>query len=284
MLRQVNSFFHFQVSCLSHIPFRCSNQPYRYSHADFMTEMRETLRNISSNLEIFVPAVINLSAGRFNLWDGSQSNNSVAREGYFRSNLVTALYGENENHTVTCMVTGIVDRATSTGSNRIVLCAHIIPNSAKSAKNLEKLLNLGFTATDVDSIRNALFLVSGIEWTFDRLWLSFGRNPMNPLSDQLYLRIFDMTACETLPLYEGSERVVSDYNNSPLLLNGHDPFQTALCLHEFSCHMKYKDTTNSAVPVFHSSPNRAGNPNVQQIETSLDFYRRAMAAEIEDER
>ena len=69
-------------ACLSHVPFRYSNHPYRYSHADFMTEMRETLRNadfmtemretsrnISSNLEIFVPAVINLSAGRFNLWD-----------------------------------------------------------------------------------------------------------------------------------------------------------------------------------------------------------------------
>ena len=283
MLRQVNSFFHFQVSCLSHIPFRCSNQPYRYSHADFMTEMRETLRSISSNLEIFVPAVINLSAGRFNLWDGSQSNNSVAREGYFRSNLVTALCSENEKNKVKCMVTGTVDRSTIIGSDRIVLCAHIIPNSAKSAKNVEKLLNLGFDATDVDSTRNALFLVSGIEWAFDRLWLSFGRNPMDPLSNQLFLRIFDMTACGRLPLYEGSDQVVSDYNNHPLLLNGHDPFQAALCLHEFSCHMKYKDTTDSAVPVFHSSPHRAGNPNLQQIEASLDFYRRAMAAEIEDE-
>jgi HNH endonuclease len=200
---------------------------------------------------------------------------------------VTELYGGNENHTVTCMVTETVDRATSIGSNRIVLCAHIIPKSAKSAKNLEKLLNLGFIATDVDSIRNALFLVSGIEWAFDRLLLSFGRNPMNPLSDQLYLRIFDMTACETLPLYEGSDQFVSSYNNRPLLLNGHEPFQTALCLHEFSCHMKYKDTTNSAVryeiPVFHSSLNRAGNPYVQQIETTLDFYRRAMAEQIAEQ-
>ena len=83
-----------------------------------MTEMREKVRNISSNLEIFVPAMINLSAGRFNLWDGSQSNNSVAREGYFRSNLVTALYGENENHAVKCMATGIVDRSTSIGSRK----------------------------------------------------------------------------------------------------------------------------------------------------------------------
>ena len=197
---------------------------------------------------------------------------------------MTALYGENENHTVTCMATGTVDRATSIGSNRIVLCAHIIPNSAKTSKNIEKLQNLGFNSMAVDSIRNALFLVSGIEYAFDRLWLSFGRNPMNPLSDQLYLRIFDMTACEKLPLYEGSDEIVSNYNNFPLLLNGHEPFQTALCLHEFSCHMKYKDTTNSAVPVFHSSPNRAGYPNVQQIEASLDFYRRAMAAELEDER
>ena len=105
---------------------------------------------------------------------------------------------------------------------------------------------------------------------------------MDLLSDQLYLRIFNMTACETLPLYKGSDKVVSDYDGCPLRLNGHNPSQNALCLHEFSCHMKYKDTTNSAVPVFHSSPNRAGNPNVQQIETSLKTFIPAMAEQIED--
>jgi hypothetical protein len=136
-----------------------------------MTDIRHILMNMSSSLGIFVPAVIKLSAGQYNLWDGSQSTNTTLRESYFRENLAKEVCVIDKNPAVMCMVTGTVDRTAFHGSNKIVLCAHIIPNSAKLAKNVEKLQRLGYTTKDVDSTRNALFLLSGIEQAFDQLYV-----------------------------------------------------------------------------------------------------------------
>ena len=121
----------------------------------------------------------------------------------------------------------------------IVLWSHIIPKVEKYS-DLYDRVSENYTEDDVYSPRNSLMLASGIKYTFDRLWLCFSRDPENVLSDQLYLRIHNMKDCDELALYEGSDKFVGQYNNFPLLLNGHIPFRSALYQHEFASHGNYE--------------------------------------------
>ena len=127
---------------------------------------------------------------------------------------------------------------------------HIIPDCKRSC--YEQLKSAGFTYDDVDSVRNALFLVDGIEKAFDKLWVGFVKNP-NVLIDGLVMKVFNQDRCKDLILCNGSTEFVTEYDGRPLLLGNHTPLKTALFLHSYSAYLKF----GASAPAFWISPEKS---------------------------
>ena len=146
------------------------------------------MKSIADSFNTLIPAVVRMTAAATNAWEVTSGRRSAQsthpREINFKENLRVIMHGE-----VKCMVSGVLGglSADPNVSNSVV-CAHIIPNRAKSKTGVLK--KLGYTAPDIDSVRNGLFLAHNIEFAFDRLQLCFVDNP-HPLIDGLVMKIYD---------------------------------------------------------------------------------------------
>jgi len=124
----------------------------------------------------------------------------------------------NDSNLPVCMASGM------SGNGDQVVCAHIAPCSSKE----HLLAKVGLTKDDTGSTRNGLFLSKGFELAFDRLQLSFIRDPKNPLDSSLYLKIWD-DSCRSHELWAGcDDATIGEYDGWKLNLNGHEPFKRAL--------------------------------------------------------
>ena len=139
------------------------------------------MKSIAHSFNTLIPAVVRMTAGATNVWEVTSERRSTpsthCRETNFKDNLFVVMHKE-----LKCMVSGVSGGlSTNPNDSNSVVCAHIIPNRAKARTGALK--KLGYTAPDIDSVRNALFLAHNIEIAFDRLQLCFVDNP-HPFSDE----------------------------------------------------------------------------------------------------
>jgi hypothetical protein len=78
----------------------------------------------------------------------------------------------------------------------------------------------------------------------------------NPLSDSLYLKIWDVD-CSDLPVYPGSNRIIGEFNGAKLRLGPHAPFRRALSFQAFTAFLKYKHIPTNVEPVEYGSENES---------------------------
>jgi len=184
-----------------------------------LDQLNRTLRPIIEVIPILINQVRAISAVSNNLWTQSKVSNSTAgRSGNYRQQLMKKLKYNNDSNLPVCMVSGM------SGNGFQVVCAHIAPCSSKE----HLLAKVGLTKDDTGSTRNGLFLSKGFELAFDRLQLSFIRDPKNPLDSSLYLKIWD-DSCRSHELWAGcDDATIGEYDGWKLNLNGHEPFKRAL--------------------------------------------------------
>eukprot|EP01031_Cornospumella_fuschlensis_P029959 gene29959-36183_t len=132
------------------------------------------------------------------------------------------------------MVTG----KTGHNAKQIVAAAHIVPASS----HVENLKYIGMTPEEVNSVRNGLFLVKGIEEAFDQLQISFVKNP-NIFSNGFVMKILD-TSILTRSIWnineEATGRVsIGFYDGSTLNLGSHTPFKRAIFSQARQAHLKW---------------------------------------------
>ena len=219
-----------------------------------------------------------MTAAATNAWEVNSERRSTPsihrRETYFKDNLKVVMHGE-----VKCMVSGVLGGlSTNPNDSNSVVCAHIIPNRAKSKTGVLK--KLGYTAPDIDCVRNGLFLAYNIEQAFDKLQLCFVDNP-HPLIDGLVMKIYDVV-CRDVPLYTGSNEVIGDFDGRALTLGSHSPFQSALCYHAYYTFLEVDFGATVDMPQLSSSPERVTYLS-QQIRLHLDSIDRSINNTFEDE-
>jgi hypothetical protein len=195
--------------------------------------MKQMMENLSTSFEVLLPVEVRQTANNYNFWDGVSVKNSSKngktykaeeRTAEFKKNLLMEIYMTVDIDPV-CMLTGTTGKVMGM---TVVRCSHIIPTCKRSCS--KQLFDNGFEAADVDSVRNGLFLAFNCEVAFDKLWLGFTKNP-NFLIDGLVAKVYNLSECRKLPLFEGSNRFVSEFDGLPLNLEDHNPLKTALFLH-----------------------------------------------------
>jgi hypothetical protein len=156
----------------------------------------------------------------------------------------TKLSTRTNANLVYCMVSGIG----SVGDN--IRAAHLVPAVSKP----EILRQLSMRPSDVDDVRNGLLLARHIEAAYDKLEVSFVKNPL--LTDGLILKIWNPELKGKL-IFPDSNYKIGDFENAPLCLtfrNGktgaHEPFMRAL---SYQAYMAYLKWNYGECPVDYSS-------------------------------
>ena len=214
------------------------------------------VENLSTSFEVLLPVVVRQTANNYNFWDGvsvnssknGRTNKTQDKTDDFKKNLLMEIY-KTVNIDPVCMLTGTTGLVMG---KTVVKCAHIIPACKRSCT--KQLLENGFTAEDVDSVRNGLFLSFNCEVAVDKLWLGFIKNP-NPVVDGLVAKVYNFDECKKLPLFEGSNRFVFEFDGLPLNLGEHNPLKTALFLHSYFAYLK--SVTAVGAPSFYGTPQRS---------------------------
>lgn len=228
------------------------------------------MKSLNDKIEALLPIIQDIGSivlqsevKRQNLWElsakGSQNSESRTERGNefnsnFRSHAGTVVYGTGHNggnERYRCMLSGEV------GFGQQVVVAHIIP--AKSSVSLLK--GLGFTATDVNSLRNGLSLAKGFEEAFDRRQASFvetlgkkctiedqasfikslGSDAGKSTDEADYSPMTTYTftiwdkECRENPLWKGSQLTVGQFEGRSLVLGNANPMKRALSLHTYHC-------------------------------------------------
>ena len=235
------------------------------------------MKTVSHSFNTLIPAVVRMTAAATNVWEMTSERRSTpsthVREINFKGNLLAVMHQE-----LKCMVSGVSGGLSASKDSNSVVCAHIIPNRAKTSPGALK--KLGYTAQDIDSIRNALFLAQNIEIAFDRLQLCFVKNP-HPLTDGFVMKIYD-DVCRNVPLYTGSNEVIGKFDGKALTLGVHSPFQSALCYHAYHTFLGADFGAAVDMPKFSSSPERVTYLS-QQIQLHLDSIDRSIDTTSENE-
>jgi hypothetical protein len=146
-----------------------------------------------------------------------------------------------ESLLLSCMVTG------EFGNGDEVVCAHILPRSSDQAI----FENLALTIEDANSPRNVLFLSKNIELAFDKCRVSFVQQDLlHPKT--LIFTINDPTAREE-PIFQGSAKLMKDFEGQPLQLYDHNPFMRCLSYHAYLAHSQFARTSGPP-PAEYGSP------------------------------
>ena len=237
------------------------------------------MKSIADSFNTLIPAVVRMTAAATNVWEVTSERRSTAsthfRATNFKENLLDVMRKE-----LKCMVSGVLGGlSTNPNDSNSVVCAHIIPNRARSKTGVLK--KLGYTAQDIDCVRNGLFLAYNIEQAFDKLQLCFVDDP-NPLTDGLVMKIYD-DVCRDVPLYIGSDRFIGEFDGYALKLGEvHLPFRSALCYHAYYTFLEVDFGATVDMPQLSSSPERV-NYLSQQIKLHLDSIDRSINTTFEDE-
>jgi hypothetical protein len=183
------------------------------------------------------PMVLSLEIENKNLWTNSQLSHSkkttTERGKNFRYNLLCHLGCEN-NPLFRCMVSKKV------GDHNQIVAAHIIP----ALSRYDRLEYVGMTPESVDTPRNGLLLAFGIEQAFDKLQLSFIKNP-NVLRDEFIMKIWDDDIRNNSiwkPKYalpQGKDFTIGEFDNMPLILGNHQPFKRAILFQSVQAKQRY---------------------------------------------
>ena len=112
--------------------------------------IKRFIKSIADSFNTLIPAVVRMTAAATNAWEVNSERRSTPsthrRETYFKDNLKIVMHGE-----VKCMVSGVLGGlSTNPNDSNSVVCAHIIPNRAKSKTGV--LEKLGYTAPDIDCV------------------------------------------------------------------------------------------------------------------------------------
>lgn len=209
----------------------------------------EKVERLVAPMGKLVPIVCNLMIDANNLWTKTQIADSVTgRSEEFRRNLVEHLgyaVGKGKKRMrYTCMVTGL-----STHSDYIE-AAHIAP----ARSTVKRLAYIGMTASDVNDVRNGLLLATEIHHAFDYLQLSFVKS--NPLSEQLYVKIWDKS-CLNIEVFVGAGRTIGQYDGAKLKLGAHEPFRRALSYHAYIAYLKFSYVPANLEPAEYGSENES---------------------------
>lgn len=166
-------------------------------------EIKEDIKKVNKKIDHIIsltPFVVAVASEKTNMWDilRSKKKHSEGKHEERKAERRFKLYQSISNdHTVQCinsfvlicMITGV--KSVAINSNATVIAAHIIPHAANKIadNNHPKFLQfIAMDPSDVNSPRNYLSLVKGIESCFDELKLSFVRDQN---SDKYYLVIYD---------------------------------------------------------------------------------------------
>jgi HNH endonuclease len=211
-----------------------------------------------------------MTAAATNVWEVTSERRSTPsthfRATNFKENLLVVMRKE-----LKCMVSGALGGlSTNPNDSNSIVCAHIIPNRARSKPGVLK--KLGYTAPDIDCVRNGLFLAYNIEQAFDKLQLCFVDNP-HPLTDGLVMKIYDV--CRDVPLYIGSDRVIGEFDGYALTLGDHLPFRSALCYHAYYTFLEVDFGATVDMSQLSSSPERVTYLS-HQIRLHLDSIDRSI--------
>jgi hypothetical protein len=236
------------------------------------------MKSIADSFNTLIPAVVRMTAAATNVWEVTSERRSTPsthhRATNFKENLLVVMHGE-----LKCMVSGVLGGlSTNINDSNSVVCAHIIPNRARSKTGVLK--KLGYSAPDIDCVCNGLFLAYNIEQAFDKLQLCFVGNP-NPLTDGLVMKIYD-DACRDVPLYIGSNKLIGEFDGQALTLGDHLPFQSALCYHAYYTFLEVDFGATVDMSQLSSSPERVTFLS-QQIRLHLDSIDRSIDTTFEDE-
>lgn len=231
--------------------------------------------DIGRHVAFLVPLVCDMVIEANNLWTNTQMADSTSdREDNFRANLIKKLGykssgGRKKKRILyTCMASGVE------GDNNEIEAAHIVP--AKSV--IKRLSSIGMNEDDVNSVRNGLLLASGIHKAFDNLRISFVKS--NPLSECLYMKIWDRTCCD-LPVFPGSTKTIGEFDEGKLNLGGHDPFKRALSFQSYMAFLKHKHIPENLEPVEYGSENES--TYFKERKLMKEAVIRDMRVEVEEE-
>lgn len=208
---------------------------------------------IGRQVAFLVPLVCNLTIEANNLWTHTQIADSTSeRKDRFRAKLVAHLGYSKKCVLYKCMASAVE------GDNEEIQAAHIAPAKSK----IKLLASIGLTQDDVNSVKNGLMLAFGIHNEFDNLRISFVKS--NPLSETLYMKIWDDTCRNTL-LFEGSQRTVGEFDGAMLNLGTHQPFKRALSCQAYMAFLKFKHIPANLEAVEYGSENESSYFKERQI-------------------
>lgn len=197
-----------------------------------------------------VPMVCNLMIEANNLWTNTQIADTVTdRSDEFKKDLLSHLgydinKGGRKRTLYKCMVSGVE------GNGQDIQGAHIAP----ARSSMKRLAHIGMTPDDVNDVRNGLLLATGIHKAFDHLRLSFVKS--NPLSQQLYLKIWDKS-CRNVEVYPGANRTIGEFDGAKLKLAHHLPFKRALSYHAYIAYLKFSFVPTNSLPIEYGSENES---------------------------
>lgn len=208
------------------------------------------VKQIDSNVGKLVPMVCNLMIEANNLWTNTQIADTVTdRSEEFRKNLVEHLgYDITKSGKKRVMFKCMVSGVESNGQD--IEGAHIAP----ARSSMKRLAHIGMTPDDVNDVRNGLLLATGIHKAFDHLRLSFIKS--NPLSKQLYLKIWDKS-CRNIEVYPGAGRKIGEFDGAKLKLGHHEPFKRALSYHAYIAYLKFNFVPSNKLPEEYGSENES---------------------------
>ena len=172
----------------------------------------------SKALNVVLPVIQALLVKTMNPYTSSKVSTAECLE-YQRThfaNLIPRNVIVGQPQLVQCMISGVF------GDGKQVIAAHLIP--CKTDPLVLDLLNLKLT--DVNSMRNILFLSKNIEVAFDRLKLSFvPQDLLHP--NTLVMKVWDQSITDSF-IFDDSTVRIGDLEGRPLLLGSHQPFLRCL--------------------------------------------------------
>jgi HNH endonuclease len=236
------------------------------------------MKSIADSFNTLIPAVVRMTAAATNVWEVTSERRSTSSTHFRATNFKENLFVVMDDK-LKCMVSGVLGGlSTNPNDSNSVVCAHIIPNRARSKTGVIK--KLGYTAPDIDCVRNGLFFAYNIEQAFDKLQLCFVDDP-HPLTDGLVMKIYD-DVCRDVPLYIRSDRFIGEFDGCALTLGDHLTFRSALCFHAYYTFLEVDFGATVDMPQLSSSPERVTYLS-QQIRLHLHSIDRSIDTTFEDE-